>query len=193
MYDADIREFLKKEFNNCLFVDEVVVGKARVDLLDISEELHGYEIKSDHDSYERLANQRKQYNRYLSRITAVVGYSKIHEIKLHIPDFWGIITVYKSPTGKPVYEVIRESYPNPYFDKLYAVSVLWRKELLDILCSRHKVSKTGRYSKYKRWKLANTLEKELSAKETISVIRSCLLQRVKEGWREDTLINKEEV
>lgn len=183
MYDADIREFLKKEFTDCLFVDEVVLGKARVDLLDLSEELHGYEIKSDHDSYERLANQRRQYNRYLSKITAVVGYSKIHEIKLHIPDFWGIITVYRSPTGKPVYEVIREAYPNPYFDKAYAVGVLWRKELLEILCERHKVSKTGRYSKLRRWKLASNLQKELSPKQTVEVIRSCYLKRLSEGWR----------
>lgn len=192
MYDAEIRDFLKKEFTACLFVDEVVVGKARVDLLDISEELHGYEIKSDHDSYERLANQRKQYNRYLSRITAVVGYSKIHEIKLHIPDFWGIITVYKSPTGKPVYEVIRESYPNPYFDKLYAVSVLWRRELLELLSERHKVSKTGRYSKYRRWKLASTLEKELSAKQTVEIIRSCFVERLAAGWRASWETKEEE-
>lgn len=192
MYDVEIREFLKKEFTACLFVDEVVVGKARVDLLDISEELHGYEIKSDHDSYERLANQRKQYNRYLSRITAVVGYSKIHEIKLHVPDFWGIITVYKSPTGKPVYEVIRESYPNPYFDKLYATSVLWRRELLDILCSRHKVSKAGRYSKYRRWKLADTLQKELSPKEAVEVIRACFIERLQDGWRSSDLTKEEE-
>jgi hypothetical protein len=184
MYDAEIREFLKKEFIDCLFVDEVVVGKARVDLLDLSEELHGYEIKSDHDSYERLENQVRQYNRYLSKVTIVVGYTKLYEIKSLVPDFWGIITVYKSPTGKPVYELIREAYPNPYFDKKYALSVLWRKELIGTLCSRHKVSKAGRYSKLRRWKLTDTLQKEVSPKQAVDIIRSCFLDRLKEGWRD---------
>lgn len=184
LYDQDIREILKKEFPDNIFVDEVNVGDARVDLLDLSSELHGYEIKSDHDNYDRLANQVKNYNRYLSRITIVVGYDKVISVKSVVPDFWGIMTVYNCPAGIPRCEVIRESRPNPYFDKKYATTSLWRKELIDILAARYNSSPRSRFAKMRRWKLASTLQKEISQSEAIKVIRQCYLDRIKSGgWR----------
>lgn len=189
MYDQDIRKFLKDKFTESIFVDEVVLGKARIDLLDISTELHGYEIKSDFDSFERLKNQRKNYNKYLSKITVVVGLAKKEEILLHVPEFWGILLIYKS-NNNILIEEIRKPKSNPYFDKSSACSLLWRSELLDILCLRHKVSKSGRYSKLRRWKLTYILQKEITKPEVIEIIRSLFIKRLKEGWRLDS--SKEE-
>lgn len=59
MLDRDIRACLKKHFKEKLFVDEVNTGKARIDLLDLSTELHGYEIKSDSDTFSRNFLERK--------------------------------------------------------------------------------------------------------------------------------------
>lgn len=185
LYDKEIRDYLKKEFDHALFIDEVNVGDARVDLLDLSEELHGYEIKSDHDDYSRLDNQIKNYNRYLSRITIVVGYDKIHSIKSVVPDFWGITTVYKCPVGIIRHEVLRESEPNPYFDKKYAITCLWKRELADLVNKIFNTAKNSRYSKMRRWRLANILEKELTQKQAIQVIRRTFLKRIKDGgWRD---------
>lgn len=183
MYDKDIRAYLKSEFSECVFVDEVNVGDARVDLLDLSTELHGYEIKSDHDSYERLDNQMKNYNRHLSRITIVVGADKLTSIASVIPDFWGIITVYKCPAGVARHEIIRESFPNPYFDKKYAITDLWKKELIDILSAKFETGPKNRYAKMRRWKLASILQKEVTSKEAVQIIRGCLVERIKGGWR----------
>lgn len=184
MLDKDIRAFLKAEFKQCLFVDEVNVGDARVDLLDLSSELHGYEIKSDSDNYDRLANQVKNYNRFLSKITIVIGYDKIHSIKSVVPDFWGIITVYKCPAGIIRYEQLREAFPNPYFDKKYAITSLWKRELALIVAKKFGVKDgTGRYAKMRRWKLASILQKEVSQVEAVKIIRNCYIERLQDGWR----------
>jgi len=191
MYDSEIRQFIKSSNPLRIIVDEVVLGRARIDLLDLTDELHGYEIKSDHDDYSRLKNQKKYYNKFLSRITIIVGSTKREEIVKLVPEFWGIKSI--SQIGnKTVLETIREPKPNPFFDKSAVCSLLWRSELLDLLCKRHKVSKSGRYSKYRRWKLSYTLQKELSKSDAIQIIRSCLLNRIKEGWRLDFNKEKEE-
>jgi len=191
MYDSEIRQFIKSSNPLRIIVDEVVLGRARIDLLDLTDELHGYEIKSDHDDYSRLKNQKKYYNKFLSRITIIVGSTKKEEIVKLVPEFWGIKSI--SQIGNQItLETIRESKPNPFFDKSSACSLLWRSELLDLLCKQHKVSKTGRYSKYRRWKLSYTLQKDLSNTGTIEIIRSCLLKRIQEGWRLDFNKEKEE-
>lgn len=184
MLDKEIRVYLKQEFKDCLFVDEVNAGDARVDLLDLSSELHGYEIKSDGDNYERLKNQIKNYNKHLSRITIVVGKEKLHSIKSVVPDFWGIIVVYKCPAGITMHEIVRESFPNPYFDKKYAVSALWKRELVKLVAKKFGVkAENNRYAKMRRWRLANILEKEITQKEAVKIIRNCYIERIQDGWR----------
>lgn len=185
LFDKDIREFIKKKFSNKIFVDEVNVGKARIDLLDLTDELHGIEIKSDHDNYTRLKNQEKNYNRFLSRITIVVGQNHVDSVKSVVPDFWGIAVVYKCPAGSLMFEKIRDSYPNPYYDKSYAISSLWKKELVELVNEKFATDKNkSRYTKMRRWKLASIIQKELSTKDSIRVIRNCYLNRLKEGWRD---------
>jgi hypothetical protein len=189
MYDSEIREYIKKANPLRIIVDEVVLGRARIDLLDLTDELHGYEIKSDHDDYSRLKNQKKYYNKYLSKITIIVGSTKKEEILELVPPFWGIKSISKIDT-QIILEEIREPKLNPFFDKAAVCSLLWRSELLDLICIRHKVSKSGRYSKYRRWKLAYTLQKELSKDQAVQTVRTCFLNRIKEGWRLE--FNKEE-
>lgn len=191
MYDTEIREFIKSINPLRIIVDEVVLGRARIDLLDLTDELHGYEIKSDHDDYSRLKNQKKYYNKFLSRITIIVGSTKREEIIKLVPEFWGIKSISKLD-NKVILETIREPKPNPFFDKSSACSILWRSELLDLLCIRHKVNKSGRYSKYRRWKLSYTLQKELSKQEAIQTVRTCLLNRLQNGWRLDFSKEEEE-
>lgn len=184
MLDRDIRAVLKKHFKEKMFVDEVNTGKARIDLLDLSTELHGYEIKSDSDTFSRLDRQIKNYNKTLSRITIVVGAKKLPLIEAKVPKFWGIILVHEV-NGKVVIKNIRNSEPNPIFDKKTAICTLWKSELLDIITSKFEVSARSRYVKMRRWRLASILERELDANETIKLIRISYLKRIKDGgWRD---------
>jgi hypothetical protein len=183
MYDPEIREYLKEYYKDKNFVDEVVLGRSRIDLLEISTELHGYEIKSDHDNHARLKKQRGNYNKFLSRITIVVAESKADAILAHVPHFWGAIIV--SKTGDSItLNQIRECSENPYYDKKKIISLLWKDELLNVLSVRHSVNPNGRYSKIPKWRLIDMLQKELTSKESVELVRSCLLNRLNTtDWR----------
>ena len=183
MYDSEIREYLKSNFKDKKFADEVVLGRSRIDLLDISSELHGYEIKSDHDNHVRLKKQRNNYNKFLSKITIVIAESKLETIINYVPHFWGVIIVSKKD-NLIKHDLLREPLVNPYCDKKRIISVLWRDELIDTLSARHHVDPNGRYSKMQRWKLADLLQKELSLEQTIELVRSCYLNRLdNRNWR----------
>jgi hypothetical protein len=186
MLDRDIRLILKNHYKGKTFVDEVNTSKARIDLLDLSTELHGYEIKSDSDTFSRLKRQTKNYNKVLSRITIVVGAKKLPVIADMVPEFWGITLVcMDAETGKPIVKCIRKSKPNPLFDKKVAICTLWKSELLNIVANKFQVSSKSRYVKMRRWRLANILERELDTEETIKLIRIAYLKRIKEGgWRD---------
>lgn len=185
MNDAEIRRNIKIKYKNNIFVDEVNVGRARVDLIDLTNELHGIEIKGDGDNYSRISNQVKNYNKHLSRITIYVGENKRNSINLKVPKFWGIVVVYRDQNGIVQFEEIRESSINPNFDKRVAICTLWKSELLDIITSKFEVSSRSRYVKMRRWRLASILERELDANETIKLIRISYLKRIKDGgWRD---------
>lgn len=152
MYDADIRVVLRANSEHPEHLcDEVNLdrGKARIDVLDISEELLGYEIKSDNDSFSRLSRQAEVYNQTLSKVIIVVGDKFIDRVVGYVPEFWGIIHCYKCPVGIGRLEVIREAKPNPKYSARRSVEVLWRAECIDLILAKGKCP--GLYSKRKFW------------------------------------------
>ena len=82
MRDRDVRKALHhkvlKEHHgdtNTLVLDELGLrhGVARVDVAVVNGYLHGFEIKSDSDTLDRLPSQVTIYNAVLDRATLVVG------------------------------------------------------------------------------------------------------------------------
>ena len=76
--DADIRDslcdYLEERYGKVRFFDELVMGKSRADLVLVTERgLLGVEIKSDADTYQRLAGQVRDYDRYFDFNVAAVG------------------------------------------------------------------------------------------------------------------------
>ena len=70
------------------------MGKSRADIVMVTPEyLYGIEIKSDADTYARLARQVKDYDSYYDYNIVVVGSSHALHIEEHVPDYWGIITI----------------------------------------------------------------------------------------------------
>ena len=59
----------------------------------VTEQLIGYEIKSDQDNYQRLEQQVKAYDFFFDKNYIVIGKSRKNSIKRHIPDEWGLICV----------------------------------------------------------------------------------------------------
>ncbi|MCL2044131.1 MAG: sce7726 family protein [Treponema sp.] len=113
-------------------IDELVIGKARADIVIVTDYLTGYEIKGDTDSYVRLPGQIKEYDSYFQQNYLVVGENHIKSSEKHIPPYWGIIYISKSVNSVQI-ETIRESKPSPKFNQKKQLRLLWRKELANIL------------------------------------------------------------
>ena len=137
MYDEEIREelffFLEEEYGKSRVIEEKVIGKARADCVLITESSFiGVEIKSDHDSYQRLAAQVKNYNDFFDYNILVVGTKHALSAKDHVPPFWGIITV-EEVEGRADFYILRKAERNPQRDYAKKGSLLWKEELISLL------------------------------------------------------------
>ena len=143
MTDQDIRTVLKAELmrryakdNNTLVLDEVGIrhGAARIDLVVVNHQLHGYEIKSDRDSLKRLPDQIRAYSSIMDRVTLVVGYRHAYEALRMVPEWWGVrLAETNKQSGTVVLSGARPARNNPKVDLDAAVALLWRGEALAIL------------------------------------------------------------
>lgn len=170
LYDKDIREplfdFLEESFGKIRILEEKTMGRSRADIVMVAPEaLYGIEIKSDADTYARLAGQIKDYDRYYDRNIIVVGTSHAMHVCEHVPDYWGVITV-ELVEEKPDFYFFRKPQENPKMEWERKLSILWRPELAQI----------------QEW---NTMPK-YKEKSKAFVCRK-ILERVPENISEDTL------
>lgn len=131
--DADIREplfeFLDEEYGKIRIIEEKTIGKSRADVFMVTENaLFGLEIKSDADSYTRLAGQVKDYDKYYDYNYVVVGTSHALHIEEHVPSYWGIITV-EEIDGTADFYILRRPTANPKVSLKNKLRFLWRPEL----------------------------------------------------------------
>ena len=137
MNDYEIRETLCRcieyiHHEKFRIIDELVIGDARADIVTVTDSLTGYEIKSDADSYSRLPDQIIEYDKYFQRNYLVVGVNHKNSAAKHIPPYWGILCVSEAEKGVQI-ETIREAGQNPKYSQKSQLSLLWRKELKNIL------------------------------------------------------------
>lgn len=136
LHDRDIREplfdFLEETFGKIRIIEEKTTGKSRADVVMVAPEaLYGIEIKSDADTYARLAGQVKDYDRYYDYNIAAVGTSHGMHIHEHVPEYWGIITV-EEVEGEPDFYFFRKPQRNPKMKWEQKLSILWRPELAQL-------------------------------------------------------------
>ena len=138
--DQDIREplfdFFDEKFGKVRIIEEKQIAKSRADvMLVLEEKLIGVEIKSDADTYARLARQVKDYNKFFDYNYVVVGSSNSKHIEEHVPEYWGIIEAI-SKEESVEFNVLREPEINKRAQRTYKMkrklSILWRPELSHI-------------------------------------------------------------
>lgn len=143
MNDCDIRQLLHEHLRilhagepDTLVMDEfgLLLGDARADLVAINGAFHGYEIKSNRDTLERLPHQRTAYGLCFDTVTLVVGSKHIKSARPAVPRWWGIIEAVESPQG-PALIVRRLPKKNPTVNAESVAQLLWRDELSDVLAS----------------------------------------------------------
>lgn len=138
--DQDIREplfdFFDEKFGKVRIIEEKQIAKSRADvMLVLEEKFIGVEIKSDADTYARLARQVKDYNKFFDYNYVVVGSSHSKHIEEHVPEYWGIIEAI-SKEESVEFNVLREPEINKRAQRTYKMkrklSILWRPELSHI-------------------------------------------------------------
>ncbi|MHB9937883.1 hypothetical protein CF098_07620 [Clostridium sporogenes] len=145
IYDADIRKvlydsfILNESFINDLstkVIDEmdVCLGRSRVDIAVINGALHGFEIKSEQDTLERLPSQIESYNKIFDTLTIVACEKHIEKIFNIVPKWWGIYSVFEN-NGNLKLKKRRKVKINNNVDSLSLAELLWKDELLQLLSS----------------------------------------------------------
>jgi len=186
MRDFDIRRELEQDLSRLHGGDGLLVhelglcsGSARVDMAIVNGCIHGFEIKSEADTLDRLPSQIEIYGKVLDFVTIVAGGSHISKIKEMVPAWWGIRAA--SSDGSTIaLRDIRPPAENPAVDPFAVAQLLWRDEALAILSRGG--SARGLRSK-PRQALWGALAERLTLKELQQAVRETLMQR--SDWRVD--------
>lgn len=183
MRDLDIRRALHSEMQRIHMADPdtkiveelgLCQGIARIDLAVVNGTLHGYEIKSEHDTLARLPLQRNTYDRALELISIVCGPTYQAKIAEYVSPWWGI-WIATEGEGRVELRKIRGAAKNPTLDAYAVAQLLWREEALNALTDRG--LDAGLRSK-RRGLLWERLVSALSVDELTAIVRECLKQRV---------------
>lgn len=141
MRDYDIRMALRAKLQSehlgepdTLIIEELGIhqGEVRADMAVVNGSIHGYEIKSERDTLERLPRQRVAYDLCFDAITIVVGAKHLESARATVPEQWGIL-VARLASGSVALEDVRPACSNPSVNPESVVQLLWRDETLTIL------------------------------------------------------------
>jgi hypothetical protein len=142
MRDGQIRAALKSELfayysgdADTIIIDELGLrhGASRIDLVVVNGNLHGFELKSDRDTLERLPSQAKIYNSVFDFVSLVVGNRHFAQAFELVPDWWGIKRAEVQADGRVYLSELRPPNSNPSADPLAIAKLLWREEALAFL------------------------------------------------------------
>ncbi len=142
MIDRELRCAVKKSIvrnillkSTALLLEEFSVhhGAARIDLLVLNGNMHGYELKSDADTLDRLPDQARLFGSVFDRITLVTGYRHAYTALKIIPEWWGVKLAHVGPRGAIHLSDARSPKKNPTQDVMSIARLLWRDEALELL------------------------------------------------------------
>jgi hypothetical protein len=108
-------------------------GTCRVDIAVVNGFLHGYEIKSDADTLERLPGQVSVYGAVLDRATLVVGEKHAAKARTYLPSWWGVKVAISGPRGGIAFDSVQAVGNNPTVQPVAVAELLWRPEAVEIL------------------------------------------------------------
>lgn len=135
-------------------------GSSRIDVIQLGAELVGYEIKSEQDTFARLANQLHAYNRVFDRLYLVCGPRHLAQALALLPSWWGILQASKRADGSVELKAIRPSTSNSRQEAFSLASLLWREEALAVLESAN-ITTPKKASSHLLWEqLANSVPME---------------------------------
>ena len=138
-----LRERLREELTeDAQIIEELGIerGGARIDVAVVNGALVGYEIKSDFDSLNRLANQMHAYHRVFDMLTIVTTPQFVDQVRQLLPAWWGILLASCTESDEISLEYVRVPAANPRQEALSLLNLLWRDEAIALL-DQHRTTK----------------------------------------------------
>lgn len=138
MNDAQMREplfdYLETFYGKIRILEEKNTGASRADVIGVIDgALLGFEIKSDVDSYMRLATQTKDYDQFCDFNYLVIGKTHLKHAHEHIPGHWGILVIREDEDGSVTVEMDQLPARNEKVLLKNQLGFLWRPELEELL------------------------------------------------------------
>ncbi|GAA4376112.1 sce7726 family protein [Hymenobacter koreensis] len=92
MNDPDIRALLYPLLQSGVYVDELPTGTTRADVVHITPAfMHGYEVKGDGDTLQRVGSQLPCYARAYDFVTFVVTEKHLAKLLPQLPEWVGVL------------------------------------------------------------------------------------------------------
>ena len=183
IYDSNIRKVLysgflkeKKFIKNpkeTIIIDEFSssYSSARIDISVLNGSLHGYEIKSERDTLERLPKQIEYYSKIFEYITIVTTKKYTQKIGEIVPEFFGIFLI-ENKKGILKLKKIRSPKKNRNIDYFELAKLLWREELKEIL-KENKIKKVSSLTRIE-------LTKKVAENIPHDIIKNFVLTKIKD-------------
>jgi hypothetical protein len=189
MRDVDIRRALLAQIHSehSAHKDTRVIselglcqGLVRVDVAVINGSIHGYEIKSDRDTLNRLPNQVLHYSRVCDFVSLVTHKNHLSHAKSLIPKWWGILLATQQ-NGSVNLRQVRKGFRNPSVCPSALVQLLWKDETIGFL---QELNTTKGLLSKPRALLWERLAAELTLEDLSEKVRSTL--KTRSSWRPDS-------
>ncbi len=187
MRDSDVRKalhsrVLRDHHNdpNTLVLNELGIrhGVCRVDVAVVNGSLHGYELKSNMDTLERLPAQIHTYSKVLDKATLVVGERHAARALPLLPEWWGVKIAVLGKRGGITFETSRLAIQNAEIEPLALAELLWRSEVIQLLATK---GFQGAALRQARSHLYRLLVEASALDELRDSVRACL--KTRENWR----------
>lgn len=166
----------------CRVIEElgILAGRIRIDIAVANGKLHGFEIKSEADTLERLQDQMTAYSRVFDRITLVCGANHAPHCLERIPKWWGISIARRDAKRGVALETLRRPSDNRNIDPPALLSLLWKEELIALIEERCGDRKLAHLNKKR---LAIIAAETFHISELRDRVRQTL--KTREHWRSD--------
>lgn len=148
-------------------------GGSRIDVVVIDDELVGYEIKSDRDTFARFSNQIHAYNRVFDRINLVCSLAHADHAAEVVPSWWGIVIASRDSAGVIHLAVRRAASANSKQDAFSLASLLRKEEAIAVLCAAEATT-PKKASAHALW---NCMARNLSVEAIRIAVAESLLKR----------------
>jgi hypothetical protein len=166
--------------DDTIVVDELGLAsaQARIDVAVINGCVHGYEIKSERDTLERLPDQMAVYARCLEKLTVVCAEKHVRGVKKTVPAWAGIISVRCGPRGAIHFRTERRAKRNPTVAAADVAQILWRDEAAALL---QRLGDTANLKRATRDQLYTRLGERLSPADVARYARE--IMHARQTWR----------